>query len=236
MVKDNVARVLGEIATAAKKAGRSPEDITLIGVTKFAPLDAISDAIDAGIMHIAENRVQEAERKFPLLLSKHPQVTTHLIGHLQSNKAKDVIKVCKLVQSIDSLKLATEIDKQAQKAGLTANILVQFNTAREEQKFGADPSEAMALLEGIGQLTQVKVKGLMAMAPYTEDQGIIRKAFADLRLIKEGAVKQFKGHANLSFDVLSMGMSGDLQIAVEEGSTMVRIGSAIFKEVYETQP
>ena len=231
-IKDNVLKVFGDIQTAANKAGRKASEITLVGVTKFTPLDAIGEAIEAGVKHVAENRVQEAESKFPQLLLKYPSLTTNLIGHLQTNKAKDAIKVCRLIQSVDSLKLAAEIQKQAQKTNAVAEILVQFNTAREEQKFGAMPEEAFELLESIGQLSNVKVKGLMAMAPFTEDQGVVRKTFADLRLIKEGALQRFSGHANLHFEVLSMGMSGDLQIAVEEGSTMVRVGSAIFKEAY----
>ena len=111
----------------------------MVGVTKLVGLEVIQEAIDAGIRHIAENRVQEAESKFPLLLAKNPQIKCHIIGHLQTNKAKDAIKVCSLIQSVDSLKLAQEIEKQAAKTGQAVEILVQFNTAREEQKFGADP-------------------------------------------------------------------------------------------------
>jgi pyridoxal phosphate enzyme (YggS family) len=180
-------------------------------------------------MHIAENRVQEAESKFPVLLARNPQVKSHIIGHLQTNKAKDVIKVVSLVQSVDSLKLAQEIDKQAAKAGKTVDILVQFNTAREEQKFGAEPEEANELIESIAKLASVRVKGLMCMAPYTEDQGIIRQTFVDLRLIRDMIKTHFAGHPNIDMGILSMGMSSDYKIAIEEGSTMVRVGSAIFK-------
>lgn len=236
MIQANVIRVLGEIDTACKIAGRNPREITLVGVTKFAPLDAIGQAIEAGITHIAENRVQEAENKFPVLLAKYPHVTTNLIGHLQTNKSKDAIKVCRLIQSVDSLKLAQEIQKQALKNNTTVDILVQFNTAREEQKFGAAQEEAASLIESIATLSQIRVKGLMAMAPYTEDQGIVRRSFADLRQLRDENKKRFYGMTNLNLDILSMGMSGDLQIAIEEGSTMVRIGSAIFKEAYVQQP
>ncbi len=235
MISENVVKVKALIDEACRKAGRQSGDVVLVGVTKFAPEWAIEQAIDAGVGYIAENRVQEAQRKFPALKAKYPTVMTNLIGHLQSNKAKDALDVCSLIQSVDSLKLAQEIQKQALKRNASADILVQFNTGREDQKFGANPDEALSLLEQIGGLSHVKVKGLMAMAPLTEDEGLIRKAFGDLRLIKEQAIKQFAGHANLSFNIVSMGMSGDLQIAVEEGSTMVRIGSAIFKEAYEEQ-
>ena len=229
MIKDNVLKIKSDIDAACKATGRDPKSVTLIAVTKYVPFEDIQQAIDAGIAHVAENRVQEAESKFPVLLSKNPQLTTHIIGHLQTNKAKDAIKVCSMIQSVDSLKLASEIEKQAVKLGKTTDILVQFNTAREEQKFGAAPEEACTLVESIAALSHVRIKGLMTMAPYTEDQGIIRKTFVDLRVIKDELVQNFKGHANIDLQHLSMGMSGDYKIAIEEGSTMIRVGSAIFK-------
>ena len=201
----------------------------MVGVTKLVAIEVIQEAINAGIRHIAENRVQEAERKFPELLAKNPQVKGHIIGHLQTNKAKDAIKVCSLIQSVDSFKLALEIEKQAVKSNQVVEILVQFNTAREEQKFGADPSSAEVLIESISHLNSVHIKGLMCMAPYTEDQGIIRKTFADLRGIRDFAKVSFAGHPRVDMGILSMGMSSDYKIAIEEGSTMVRVGSAIFK-------
>ncbi len=236
MIKEKVDIVLSQLSAAAKKAGRKPEEIILVGVTKYAPLEAIQEAIDAGIRNIAENRVQEAQKKFPPLLAKNPQVKSHIIGHLQSNKAKDAIQVCSLIQSVDSLKLAAEIDKQALKLGKAADILVQFNTAREEQKFGALPDDPLSLIEAIGKLPQVRIKGLMCMAPYTEDQGVIRKTFADLRVIRDQAKTRFAGHPSIDFSIMSFGMSGDYQIAIEEGSTMIRVGSAIFKEVMVSTP
>jgi PLP dependent protein len=230
MVKDNVLKIRAQIQDACKAAGRKPQDVTLVAVTKFIALDVVQQAIDAGVTNIAENRVQEAESKFPVLLSVNPQLTTHIIGHLQTNKAKDAIKVCSLIQSVDSLKLAQEIDKQAAKVNKTVDILLQFNTAREEQKFGAEPEEAYTLVEAVGALPHVRIKGLMAMAPLTDDQGIVRKTFADLRAIRDGIVQRFKGSSKTDMGILSMGMSGDYKIAIEEGSTLVRIGSAIFKE------
>ncbi|MDE1920957.1 MAG: YggS family pyridoxal phosphate-dependent enzyme [Candidatus Omnitrophica bacterium] len=229
MVRDNVQKILSEIEASCRKAGREAREVTLVGVTKTVGADVIQEAIGAGIKHIAENRVQEAENKFPSLLAKNPHIKTHIIGHLQTNKARDVIKVCSLLQSVDSLKLAFEIEKQAAKSGRVVDILVQFNTAHEEQKFGADPVQAQVLIEGISQLEHVRIKGLMCMAPYTEDQGIIRKTFSDLRGIRESIKTRFAGHPRVDMGILSMGMSGDYQIAIEEGSTMVRIGSAIFK-------
>jgi pyridoxal phosphate enzyme (YggS family) len=228
MIKENVRNVFAQMESACKSAGRNPSEIILIGVTKYAPLEAIQEAIDAGIKHIAENRVQEAESKFPALLAKNPHVKSHIIGHLQTNKAKDAIKVCSLIQSVDSLKLAGEIEKQAAKINQNVDILVQINTAREEQKFGMTPEEAYTLVEAIGKLPHVYIKGLMCMAPYTEDLGIIRQAFADLRIIQDGVKKRLLS-PHVAMDILSMGMSSDYKIALEEGSTMIRVGSAIFK-------
>jgi pyridoxal phosphate enzyme (YggS family) len=230
MIQANVRKVLLDIEDACRKIGRNPQAVILGGVTKLVALEAIQEAINAGIRHIAENRVQEAELKFPQLLARNPQVKGHIIGHLQTNKARDAIRVGSLIQSVDSIKLALELDKQAAKSVREVDILVQFNTAGEEQKYGADPKDAYALIESIGQLSQVRVKGFMCMAPFTEDQGIIRKAFSDLRELRDGIKTRFTGHPHVDTGILSMGMSSDYKIAIEEGSTMVRVGSAIFKE------
>jgi len=232
MIRENLNRVREEISEICRSAGRHPGEITLVGVTKFAPVEAIQEAIRAGLTDIAENRVQEAEKKFPLCATATPEIRRHLIGHLHTNKAKDAISVCGLIQSVDSLKLAQEIEKQALKIQKTVNILVQFNTAEEPQKFGARKDEALALIETIGGLSQIRIKGLMAMAPYTDDQGIIRQAFNDLREIRDQIVQRFSGHERITMKHLSMGMSSDYRIAIEEGSNMVRVGSAIFKEAY----
>ena len=229
MIQANVRKVFLDIENACQKVGRHPQDVIVVGVTKTVSLEVIQEAINAGIRHIAENRVQEAENKFPSLLARNPQIKTHIIGHLQTNKAKDAIKVCSLIQSVDSLKLAQEIEKQEAKTDKPVEILVQFNTAHEEQKFGADPSDAFVLIENISQLPHVYIKGLMCMAPYTEDQGIIRKTFSDLRGIRDDIKVRLSGHSHVDMGILSMGMSSDYKIAIEEGSTMVRVGSAIFK-------
>ena len=229
MVQDKVRKVFSDIEEMCRKINRNPKDITVVGVTKLVGLDVVQEAIDAGIRHIAENRVQEAESKFPRLKAKNPQIKCHLIGHLQTNKANDAIKVCSLIQSVDSLKFAQEIEKQAAKTGQLVEILVQFDTALEEQKFGADSSGAYDLIESISRLSFVRIKGLMCMAPFTEDQGIIRKTFSDLRVIRDGTKSRFAGHPHVDMGILSMGMSSDYKIAIEEGSTMVRVGSAIFK-------
>jgi len=230
MIQEKVRQVYSDIEEACRQSNRLSKEVTLIAVTKQVSLEMIQEAIDTGITHIAENRVQEAESKFPLLLAKNPKLTTHIIGHLQSNKARDAIKACAMIQSVDSLKLAQEIEKQAAKIDKIVEILVQFNTAREEQKFGADPKEANDLIEGISLFSHLRIKGLMCMAPYTEDQGVIRKTFVDLRMLRDNIKTRFKGHPQVDMGILSMGMSSDYKIAIEEGSTMVRVGSAIFKD------
>ena len=228
MIKDNILRIQSQIQEACRRAGRNPGEVILVAVTKFASPEAIQEAIDAGIVHIAENKVQEAQKKFPPLLAKNPNVRSHLIGHLQTNKAKDAIEVCSLIQSVDSLKLAVEIEKQAAQLDRTVEILVQLNTAHEAQKFGAAPHEALSLMKSISQLIHIRIKGLMCMAPLTQEEGIIRKTFADLRAIRDQVRSRFTGHPKVETGILSMGMSGDYKIAIEEGSTMARIGSAIF--------
>ena len=229
MIQANVRKVFLDIEEICRKINRNPKDITVVGVTKLVPLEVIQESINAGIRHIAENRVLEAQSKFPRLKAENPQIECHMIGHLQTNKVKDVIKICSLIQSVDSLKLAQEIEKQAMKEGQTVDILVQFNIAREEQKFGVAPSEAYTLIESISRLSLVRMRGLMGMAPFTEDQGIIRKTFSDLRGIRDGTKSRFVGHPHVDMEILSMGMSSDYKIAIEEGSTMIRVGSAIFK-------
>jgi pyridoxal phosphate enzyme (YggS family) len=229
MIKENIAKIRAGVEDACRKSSRDAGGITVVAVTKFVALELIQEAIDAGIRHIAENRVQEAGLKFPALIARNPGLKAHLIGHLQTNKAKDAMGVCALIQSVDSLKLAQELEKQAVKNAKAVEILVQFNCAREEQKFGAAPEEANELIENISHLVHIEIKGLMGMAPFTDDQGTIRKAFSDLRVLQDGIKARFAGHARVDMGILSMGMSSDYQIAIEEGSTMVRIGSAIFK-------
>jgi len=229
MIKENVGKVLANVENACRHATRYTKDITVVGVTKYAPVEAIQEAIDAGIVHIAENRVQEARIKFPPLLEHNRYLKAHLIGHLQTNKVKEAISLCSLIQSVDSFKLAEEIEKQAAKNAQVVEVLVQFNCAREEQKFGAMPEDANTLIESMSHLIHLQIKGVMGMAPYTEDQGLIRKTFSDLRLIRDTIKTRFAGHPRVDMGILSMGMSSDYKIAIEEGTTMIRVGSAIFK-------
>ena len=253
-IQENISRVREEIVRVCQRIGRDPKEITLVGVTKFAPVEAIQEAINAGITDIAENKVQEGLKKYPLLSFPNASMTKtfggdnlgnsfkrHLIGHLQTNKVKDALKIFDLIQSVDSLKLVQEIEKQALyhygtgqalKLNRRVDILVQVNISGEEQKFGADQEGALRLIADILKLKSIQILGLMTMAPLMEDQKIVRDCFKGLRELRDQVQKDFKRNANFEMKYLSMGMSGDFAIALEEGSNMVRVGSAIFKETY----
>jgi len=214
----SLTAVQNRIADAAKRAGRKPSDITLVAVTKTHSPEEINEAIACGVTDIGENKVQE-------ILSKYDAVTTgvrwHLIGHLQTNKVKSVVdKVC-MIHSVDSLHLAEEIDKRCKAIGKTMDILIQVNAAGEEQKSGVSPKEVLPLYNEVSKFENLKVRGLMQIAPETDNPESIRKYFKEVKEIYDSIP---------GLDVLSMGMSGDYEIAIEEGATMVRIGTAIFGE------
>lgn len=226
MIKENISRIQENIAYICQKLDRDPAAVTVVAVTKFAPFAAVQEAIDAGISHVGENKVQEAAAKFTQISNK--TVQKHMIGHLQTNKVKQALDIFDLIQSVDSLKLAQEIEKQSANINKTANILLQINTAGEEQKFGADPREGLALADEILKLPHIHIKGFMTIAPFTEDERILRSCFEDLRKLSEHAQTEFKGCERFEQKYLSMGMTEDYDIALEEGSNMVRIGRAIF--------
>lgn len=214
----SLTAVQNRIADAAKRAGRKPSDITLVAVTKTHSPEEINEAIACGVTDIGENKVQE-------ILSKYDAVTTgvrwHLIGHLQTNKVKSVVdKIC-MIHSVDSLHLAEEIDKRCKAIGKTMDILIQVNAAGEEQKSGVSPKEVLPLYNEVSKFENLKVRGLMQIAPETDNPESIRKYFKEVKEIYDSIP---------GLDVLSMGMSGDYEIAIEEGATMVRIGTAIFGE------
>ena len=224
MIKENVARIMEDIANAAAAAGRKPEEITLIGVTKTVSYEQAKELMDAGVFNLGENRVQSLLDKFEHLGN---EPTWHLIGHLQTNKVKYIAdKVC-MIHSVDSIKLATEIDRQFQKANRCADILVQVNVSGEESKFGICPEDTDALLEQLSQLTHLRVRGLMTMAPKTDHPDECRRFFYGLH--KLAVDIEAKKYDNINMEHLSMGMSGDFRQAILEGATMVRIGSALFE-------
>ena len=213
-IRENVAAVEARIAAACARAGRSRDDVTLVGVSKTFPADAVDEAIAAGIAHVGENRVQEARDKRPLV---HGSVRWHLIGHLQSNKAKDAVRLFDVIESVDSLELAEKLAKAAAAAGKRQELLVQINVGNEPQKSGIATAEADAIVKKIVALDSVDVRGLMAIPPAVEPEDA-RPFFRELRAMRD----------TLGLRELSMGMSEDFEIAIEEGSTMVRVGRAIF--------
>lgn len=222
-ISQNLALVQERIAAAAAKSGRRPEDICLVAVTKTVPPERIKEALAAGVQHIGENRVQEAAAKVESIPAG---VTWHLIGHLQRNKAKQAIQIFDLIHSLDSLRLAKMLQKRAKELERTVNCLVEVNVAGEESKHGIIPDQLLPLLRQVSLLPQLSVRGLMTVAPYVKDPEEVRPIFRQLREMAHEIDKlKLPG---VSMEELSMGMSGDFEVAIEEGATMVRVGSAIF--------
>lgn len=222
-IKNNLAEVRNNIAITSKKKGRTAEDISLVCVTKQIPVESINEALDNGINIIGEARVSEALSKKEVL---QKDIKWHLIGHLQSRKAKEAVKVFDLIHSIDTVKLAKEIDNRARAINKVQNILLEVNISEEESKYGFKPEYILSNINEIAALSNIKVQGLMTMAPLTEDENIIRPVFRGLKNLFD-RIKD-RNIAGIQMKYLSMGMSQDYIIAIEEGSNMVRIGSAIF--------
>lgn len=214
--------------TVCQRVGRDPKEITFVAITKIADISQIQEILEAGLTHIGESKVQEAEEKFPALENADIKVTRHMVGHLQTNKVKTALEIFDVIQSVDSIKLAEVIEEQAAKLEKKIDILIQVNTSGEEQKFGAAPPELFLLINRIVELKHLRLQGLMTIAPLVEDKEVIRKCFRDLRFLKDAVEERFSSDRRVSMKYLSMGMSGDYQIAIEEGSSMVRIGRAIF--------
>ncbi len=221
----NLTSVRERIASAAVRSGRRAEDITLIAVTKLHDPCEIDEALCCGVTDIAENKVQEILKKYDLI-EGHPR--WHLIGHLQTNKVRQIVDKVDLIHSVDSLHLAAEIDKRCAMIGRDMDILVQVNAAGEDQKSGVAPEETEALVQAIlGSCQRLRVRGLMSMAPYAEDPEDVRCYFRQVRELFDRLAAETE-HPNANLTLLSMGMSGDFEVAIEEGSNMVRIGTAIF--------
>jgi pyridoxal phosphate enzyme (YggS family) len=224
-VSENIAFVREEIARAARKAGRSPADVLLLAVTKTVDDDRIREAIAAGVDLIGENYVQEARRKIELLGRPLPW---HFIGHLQTNKAKYAVRLFDLIHSVDRVELARELDRRAAAAGLTLKILVEVNVSGEASKSGVPAREALALVRTIAEFPRLSVRGLMTMPPWFDDPEEARPHFAALRNLADSIRRE--RIENVQMEELSMGMTNDYRIAVEEGATIVRVGRAIFGE------
>jgi len=222
-IRDRVQSVLERIERACSRSGRSVEDVTLIAVTKTAPAPSVAQALAAGVRHIGENRVQEARDKFPSLTLPF---VGHLIGRLQTNKAKYVPQLFDWVHSLDRVALANELGRRSIAAGRTLNCLLQVNVTGEESKQGVSLEELPALAEAACQVDGVRVRGLMTMAAYGASEAELRTTFSSLRKAADSLAD--RGLPNVEMEHLSMGMSGDFEVAIEEGATLVRVGSAIF--------
>lgn len=223
MIRENLEKVQNNILTACTKANRSANDVTLIAVSKTKPVELLQEAYDAGVRDFGENKVQEIMDKYDKLPS---DIRWHMIGHLQRNKVKYIIDKVVLIHSVDSLRLAEEISKQAQKHNLTMPILIELNIGAEDTKFGTSLEEAIALVKEISLLPNIQIKGLMTVAPFVDDAEENRHYFNAMKHLSVDIMKE--NIDNVCMDILSMGMTGDYEVAVEEGATMVRVGTGIF--------
>lgn len=228
-IEKNIMDVKKRIEIAARKAGRKPEDIILVGVTKTIGIDKINAAIAAGITDLGENRVQELCDKYDYI---DKSVKWHLIGHLQKNKVKYVVDKAALIHSLDSIELAQEIQKRAQKTGKEIDVLVQVNIAREETKFGIKADECIEFIKTVSLYKNIRVKGLMTIAPFTEQPESVRWVFKELNNLRIDILRE--NIDNINMDYLSMGMSNDFEVAIEEGANIVRIGTSIFGKRLQT--
>ena len=223
MLKENLQKVEERIAAACMRAGRRREDVTLIAVSNTKPVDMLLEAYDLGIRVFGENKVQELTEKYDRLPE---DIRWHMIGHLQTNKVKYIVGKTELIHSVDSLKLAEMIEKESQKHGCVTDILVEVNVAEEESKFGLRMEEVIPFIEKIVQYPHINVRGLMTIAPFVENPEENRTIFADLHKLYVD-IKE-KNIDNGTVSILSMGMTNDYEVAIEEGATMVRIGTGIF--------
>lgn len=246
MMKENLDIVEQKIIEACKRAGRSRSEVTLIAVSKTKPNEMLEDAYKLGIRNFGENKVQELVDKFDTLNNSFDQVNWHMIGHLQRNKVKYIVDKVALIHSVDSITLAEQIEKEAAKKNTICDILIEVNIAEEESKFGVKAEDVLPLILNIRPFTHIRIRGLMTVAPYVENPEKNREYFKKMRqLYVDIKTKNIDNMINGSglddnasktgklldkFDILSMGMTGDYEIAIEEGATMVRIGTGIFGE------
>jgi PLP dependent protein len=222
-VAHNLERVRERIQTAAARAGRKPEEVTLVAVSKTIEPERLEAAVAAGQTVFGESRLQEAKTKIPLVSGR---ARWQLVGHLQTNKARDAVALFELIHSVDSVKLAVELDKWAGRAGKTQAILLEVNTSGEGSKFGLKPEDLAAALGEISRLSRLEVRGLMTIAPYRDKVEEVRPCFRRLRELRDRAGLQ----------ELSMGMTHDFEIAIEEGATLIRLGTAVFGERQRHEP
>lgn len=225
MILENIETVRQNIYAACKKSGRNPEEVTLIAVSKTKPYTDIEEALPSGILDYGENKVQELSEKYEIL----PQnIRWHMIGHLQRNKVKYLVGKVALIHSVDSIRLAKQIEIDFAKKDEIANILIEVNMAEEESKFGVTADNTLELIKEISTFPHIRIQGLMTIAPYTDNPETNRVYFSKMKKLSVDIRE--KNIDNVNMNVLSMGMTGDYQVAIEEGATMVRVGTGIFGE------
>lgn len=225
MIQENIKLVEENIKKACEKVGRDVNEVTLIAVSKTKPYTAIEEALPTGVKDYGENKVQELCDKYEILPK---DIKWHMIGHLQRNKVKYLVGKASLIHSVDSIRLAEQIEKEYAKADEIANILIEVNMAQEESKFGITSQETEELIREIAKLPHVRIQGLMTIAPFTDNPETNRVYFKNMKKLSVDINN--KNIDNVSMNILSMGMTGDYQVAVEEGATMVRVGTGIFGE------
>lgn len=223
-IKENIDDIVKRIEVTCKKAGRNPNDITLIAVSKTVESPKVREALEAGIDNLGENRVQELIKKYEDL--KDTDIKWHMIGHLQKNKVKYIIDKTVLIHSVDSLSLAEEIDKRAKNRGLVANVLIELNIGEEESKFGIKEENIYDFIKSLENFENIRVLGLMTVAPFCENPEDVRWVFKKMKDIYDKISTMNLKNAEIKY--LSMGMTNDFEVAIEEGSNMIRIGTAIF--------
>lgn len=228
-IKNNLEIIKNRIAAAEKKSGRPQGSVKLMAVSKFHPAEAVKEAFAAGQLLFGENRVQEAAEKFPPLIAEAPEIEVHMIGQLQSNKVKKAVTFASCIQSVDRLELLQEIEKQCSKLNRIIKILFEYHTGEDSKSGYTSERELINSIEACakGDFPHIIPCGFMTMAPFTDDEKLIRKSFKTLRELSEKLKPQFP---QLPLTELSMGMSGDFEIAIEEGSSLIRVGTAIFGE------
>ena len=225
MILENIKQVEENIIKSCEEVGRDPKEVTLIAVSKTKPYTAIEEALPSGVLDYGENKVQELTEKYEILPK---DIRWHMIGHLQRNKVKYLVGKVELIHSVDSLRLANQIETEFAKKNEIANILIEVNMANEESKFGITSETTEQLVREISKLEHVRIKGLMTIAPYTDNPETNRVYFRNMKKLSVDITE--KNIDNVSMNVLSMGMTGDYQVAIEEGATMVRVGTGIFGE------
>ena len=223
MLKENLEYVESQIREACERSGRAREEVTLIAVSKTKPVSVLKEAYDLGVRVFGENKVQELADKYEALPK---DIRWHMIGHLQRNKVKYIIDKVELIHSVDSLRLAETIEKEAARHNITANILIEVNVAKEESKFGLMPEELDGFVSEVAKFPHIQVQGLMTIAPFVDDPEENRGIFQRLRKLSVDIAA--KNVDNITMRILSMGMTNDYTVAVEEGAAMVRVGTGIF--------